>query len=403
MPQMPRTKHHHALSALIALLLFSIAACSLPWQPAPSPPRMPRAGVPAARLARLARCVDITRWFWEVGDTSPEHFTSYLRDGELDFIHRLGFSCVRLSIDPNLIYDKATPNTPNPVMLGYVDGAVKRLQAHDLAVVIDLHADPEKLLEKDPDYARGFEPFWRALAHHYSGWNADLLFLEVLNEPVFEYAPQQWLPIQQRLISAMRASAPRLTLIATGPLWSSVAGLQVVKPVADRNVIYTFHFYEPATFTHQGAEWWVNGLDRYMANLPFPSTSSQCPVAVEKFTNADVRQAALNYCAEQWDAAKVEGMIAQAAQWSRSHNVPIIAGEFGVYCERAPTADRLRWFRTVGAAFHQHDIGWNLWGYDDCYGLGRQVDAQGHLSIDWGVVQALGLNADARNRIPTQV
>lgn len=399
---MPHTSKHRILHAMAVLLLLSVAACTAPWQRTATSSQLPRAGVPASRLARLARCVDVTRWFWAVSDFTPLHFTSYLGNEDLELIHRLGFRCVRLSIDPDLIYHKATPSVPDPAMLRYVDGAVKRVQAHDLAVIIDLHDDPAKPLEQDPDYAKGFVTFWQVLAHHYSGWNADMLFLETLNEPVFEQHPHQWLPIQQRLISVMRASAPKLTLIATGPLWSSVAGLQLVRPVADRNVIYTFHFYDPATFTHQGAEWWVDGLDRYMARLPFPSTSSQCPARVKGFINADVRRAALRYCAEDWDAAKIDGLVAQAARWSHRYQVPIMAGEFGAYCRYAPTADRLRWFQTVASAFNQYGIGWNLWGYDDCYGLGRQMDAHGHLSIDWGVVQALGLNASARDELATQ-
>lgn len=398
---MPHTRTHRIAHVMTVLLLVTVVACASPSQHGATSAHMPSAGVPPARLARLARCVDIARWFWEVSDATPLHFTAYLGNGDLELIRQLGFRCVRLSIDPNLIFQKAAPSVLDPVMLGYIDGAVQRIQAHDLAVIIDLHDDPEKPLEQDPDYASGFVTFWQGLAHHYSGWNAEMLFLEVLNEPVFQLHPQQWLPIQQHLIRVMRASAPKLTLIATGPLWSSVAGLLMVRPVADRNVIYTFHFYDPATFTHQGAEWWVDGLDRYMAHLPFPSASSQCTKAVHTFTNADVRESAQQYCTANWNTAKVDGLIAQAAQWSHNNNVPIMAGEFGVYCRHAPVADRLRWFSNVASAFRKYGIAWNLWGYDDCYGLGRQLDAQGHISIDWGVVRALGLNVDARDHLTT--
>jgi endoglucanase len=385
------------LHALAALLLLTVVACAPPWAPSTRPPS---AGVPAPRLARLARCVDIAHWFWGVGDTTSDHFSTYMRNGDLELIHQLGFRCVRLSIDPNLIYHKATPGVPDSVMLGYVDSAVKRLLAHDLAVIIDLHDDPDKPLEQDLDYAQGFVTFWQVLAHHYSGWNATMIFLEVLNEPIFNYNPRQWLPIQRHLLAAMRAGAPKLTLIATGPLWSSVAGLLLVKPVADPNVIYTFHFYDPATFTHQGAEWWVEGLDRYMVGLPYPSTSTRCHATAATFANADVRAAALSYCAGHWNAAKLYGLIGEAARWSKRYGVPIMAGEFGAYCKHTLPTDRLRWFRTVRSALNKYGIGWNLWGYDDCYGLGWKTDAQGHISIDWGVVQALGLNAKARKHQP---
>jgi endoglucanase len=385
------------LHVALLILLIAISACALPPGQPTQLTRSSSKGVAASRLARLARCVDITRWFWAVNDTTPQHFTRYIGNDDLELIHQLGFRCVRLSIEPSLLYNKATPTLPDPIMLGYIDSAANRLLANDLAVIIDLHDDhPEKPLEHDPDYASGFVVFWRVLAHHFSQWNSEKVFLEVLNEPVFKQDPRQWLPVQRRLLSAMRAGAPRMTLIATGPLWSGVGGLRLIKPVADPNVVYTFHFYEPATFTHEGAKWWVDGLDRYMTNLPYPSTSIQCPAAVAKFINGDVRASALAYCASNWNAIKVEGLIAQAAQWSHRNHVPITAGEFGVYCEHAPPSDRLRWFKDVHAAFQKYNIGWDLWGYDDCYGLGRRIDAQGHIVIDWGVVRALGLDADSR-------
>lgn len=394
--------HSHPLlvGAHVVVLLGILVACApAPFNDAaqrPSP-----TGVPAARLARLARCVDVARWFWEVSDPSPHHFTSYLSDSDLALIHQLGFTCVRLSVDPNLIYHKASPSKPDRTVLTYVDDAVRRFLAHDLGVIIDIHDDPDKPLETDPDWAAGFAQFWRALAHHYSGWDANMVFLEVLNEPVFQQAPTRWLPIQQKLLNAMRAGAPNLTLIATGPLWSSVSGLLLVRPVADRNIVYTFHFYDPQTFTHQGAEWWVDGLDRYMHGLPFPVAPARCAAAVATFTNADVRQSARLYCAGQWDASKVTALIAQAAHWSTVNHVPIIAGEFGVYSKHVSTTDRLAWFHTVHAAFSKYGIGWNLWAYDDSYGLARQPDHPGAISIDWGVVKVLGLNVGARKELST--
>lgn len=385
----------------VAVLIVLLAAVGCAQSPA-EPPSLPQAsvqGVSAARLARLARCVDITRWFWAVGDAVPQqplptHFAAYMGDGDLALIHRLGFRCVRLSIEPTLLFQKATPTAVDAATLGYIDTAVKRLLAHDLAVIVDMHDDhPEKPVEHDPDYAAGFALFWQVLARHFSGWNPEMVFLEALNEPVYQLDPRQWLPVQQHLLSVMRAAAPRQTLIATGPLWSSVDGLRALKPVAVHNVVYTFHFYEPATFTHEGAEWWVNGLDRYMTNLPYPSGTRQCTAAVATYTNADVRASARAYCRANWNSAKVDGLIARAAQWSRTNRVPIMAGELGVYCKHAPPADRLRWFSDVRTALQRHGIGWTLWGYDDCYGLGRSLDAQGHIVLDWGVVQALGLNA----------
>src|SRR5215469_8101737 len=179
---MPKTRSPCALRTMIVLLLLTATACAQPLEQHTQLTTSSAHGVPAARLARLARCVDITRWFWGVGDAIPKdavepeatlaQFRSYMGDADLRLIHQLGFRCVRLSIEPDLLYHKATPQVPDAFILGYVDAAIRRLLAHDLAVVVDLHDDhPEKPFEHDPDYASGYLQFWKALAHHFSGWN----------------------------------------------------------------------------------------------------------------------------------------------------------------------------------------------------------------------------------------
>src|SRR5258705_5942313 len=160
--------------AILIVLLLAAAGCEQsPAQP-PSLPQASLKGVPAGRLARLARCVDITRWFWAVGDVAPQqplptHFATYMGDGDLELIHQLGFRCVRLSIEPTLLFQKARPTTVDAATLGYIDTAVKRLMAHDLRVIVDMHDyTPENLAKHDPDYAAGFAMFWPAPPGHLS-------------------------------------------------------------------------------------------------------------------------------------------------------------------------------------------------------------------------------------------
>src|SRR5258708_40144756 len=102
--------------AILMVLLFAAVGCAQsPAQPS-SLPQASVQGVPAARLARLARCVDITRWFWAVGDVAPQqplptHFAMYMGDGDLELIHRLRVRCVRPSIAPTLLFQKAKPTS----------------------------------------------------------------------------------------------------------------------------------------------------------------------------------------------------------------------------------------------------------------------------------------------------
>src|SRR5204863_3235450 len=100
------------------------------------------------------------------------------------------------------------------------------------------------------------------------------LFLEIINEPMVEDA-YRWMGIQARVAAAIRDGAPRHTIIAAGPRWSSVDELLRIEPLADRNVIYNFHLYDPHTFTHQGATWGAEYSLHQACPLPFKPRSGR--------------------------------------------------------------------------------------------------------------------------------
>ncbi len=53
-------------------------------------------------------------------------------------------------------------------------------------------------------------------------------------------------------------------------MWSDIWDLLAMEPLADGNVIYNFHFYEPHEFTHQGATWSVPWWS-YTHGVPYPA------------------------------------------------------------------------------------------------------------------------------------
>jgi aryl-phospho-beta-D-glucosidase BglC (GH1 family) len=166
-----------------------------------------------------------------------------------------------------------------------------------------------------------------------------------------------------------------------------VDGLVSLTPVGDPNVVYTFHFYEPHTFTHQNQPW-ANTAGLH--DIPYPADSARCAAAVRALTDSSVVHRARTYCGERWDATVIGAALDRAAEWSHAHAVPIFAGEFGAYC-RAPEADRLAWIRDVREALERREIGWALWGWDDCFGLDARHDDAGVLKLDTDVLRALGV------------
>jgi endoglucanase len=353
---------------------------------------VPGSGVPASRLARLRHGINASGWFAQVYDKrgyTKEHFQDWTTAQDIALIKTLGFDHVRLSVDPQPMMAIHRPDEIPAEYLGYLDAAVKMILDQGLAVVIDLHPESEfkTRLAKDDSSVQEFADFWRALARHYSSWDAERVFLEILNEP--EMADRyRWYGVQAKLAAAIREGAPRHTMIAAGARWSDNDDLFFVEPLRDSNVIYNFHFYEPHIFTHQGATWgayfwhWVKGLH-------YPSSPESAAKTAAGVPEAADRLAVIRYGQDHWDAARVDAEIAQVAEWARGRGVPVVCNEFGVFRDHAESKDREAWIHDVRAALERHGMGWTMWDYSGSFGVVIKKD--GRNVPDDGTVQALGL------------
>jgi aryl-phospho-beta-D-glucosidase BglC (GH1 family) len=320
---------------------------------------------------------------------TAEHFQAWTTADDIALIKSMGFDHVRLSVNPQPMFNEREPNLIPVDYLVSLDAAVKMVLDHGLAVVIDLHpeSDFKTRLGKEDEFVQRFGDFWRALAAHYSTWDADRVFLEVMNEPEFGDR-YRWLGVQMKLVAAIREGAPGLTIIAAGARWSNDDELVFEEPLRDPNVIYNFHFYEPYIFTHQGATWsayywhWLRGV-RY------PSSEESAAKAAALVPDEVDRLQVIRYGREHWDAGRIEAEMKQAAEWARRHGVPLVCNEFGVYRDYASPEDRDAWLHDVRTALERNGIGWTMWDYSGSFGVVTKKD--GKTVVDDGAVRALGI------------
>ena len=378
-----------AFALLAALLLLPAPRGTDARQAAPRGSAECRSEVPASRLARMRRGVNLSHWFSQSDDYSEKHLREQTTRRDIELIKSLGFDHVRLPVEPALLFDESRPAELKQDYLRHLDEALDMIADVGLAVVLDLHPSDEfKIrLKTDDRFVSRVAEFWRALARHMRPRDPERLFLEILNEPTFE-DPYRWMGVQARLAAAVREGAPRHTIVATGPRWSAVDQLLLIEPVADRNVVYNFHLYEPHTFTHQGATW---GADYwpFVRNVPYPSSPDAVAPLLATITNEPARSALRQYGKERWDASRVERTVAEAAEWARVRGVPLTCNEFGVYRAYSPPGSRLRWIADVRAALERHHIGWAMWDYAG--GFGVAVREGGRAELDPETAAALGL------------
>jgi endoglucanase len=361
---LPR-RGRRSLPLLLLLLLFTATAHAEP---------------PPDHLNVLQRGINITAWFRFPASADPAALRSYLADPAIADLRRSGFTFVRLPVQPEFLR-----NAPDHLQL-LID-AIRRLQHAGLAVVIDAHPNTWHLETSEADRADLFA-FWHTLAPALQKLDPRLTFPELLNEPVFPHTPEQWQALQDQLLRAVRTALPQETIVLTGNDWGSIGGLAALRPVADGNVVYSFHFYEPAELTSLAA--YRSGLDRAaLARLPFPADPAACAL-LAAHTDAETGGLIRYYCAQHWDPARVAEHIAAAADWGRRNHAAVILGEFGASAALTPIA-RLAWLRAVREACETNGIGWALWGYDDVMGFAVPRPPGRHPALDPDVLRALGL------------
>ena len=333
---------------------------------------------PRAMGAELHRGINLTNWFRFPASRDPAALHAYIGDRALADLRTAGFDFVRLAVDPAMV-DPLLADQPALI------AAIRRIQRQGLIVVVCPHPTGWHL-EADPADRAALLRLWAGLSAALRSLDPARTVPEVLNEPVFPHDPGGWAALQHSVLAEIRANLPSVTVILTGQDWGSIGGLTALTPESDPNVLYSFHFYDPAELTSLAA--YRRDVDRgALARLPFPATGA-CAVPA---TDAATRDLARYYCGFGWDAARIDAMIGRAAAWARAHNVRLIAGEFGATAELNASA-RMSWIGAVRSALEVRRVPWALWGYEDVMGFDVPRPPGRRPVLGRGLLSALGLH-----------
>ncbi|MGH9513259.1 MAG: glycoside hydrolase family 5 protein [Terriglobales bacterium] len=382
---------------LFATIFISALFLHSPWTLAQSDsPVVPaNSGLAHRRAQALRHGINLSGWFAQVYDPkgyTKEHFESSTTPQDIALIKAMGFDHVRLSVNPAPMFRPGHADEIPAEYLSYLDAAVKMILDHGLSVIIDIHPESDFKAKLATDsFVEQFADYWRGLAHHYSNLDPNRVFFEILNEPEMSDR-YRWYGIQTKLATAIREGAPQHTIIVAGARYSSNDELLFLDPLADPNVIYNFHFYEPHVFTHQGATWGVNYW-HFEHGLSYPSNERSAEKVAAEVPDATNRMEILRYGMDHWDAARIGMEIGQVAEWARRWHVPVTCNEFGAFRKYTAPADRAAWIHDVRTTLEQNGIGWTMWDYSGGFGVVTKVD--GKAIPDEVTMQALGLKMPA--------
>lgn len=385
-------RRHSSPLVLFFALLFAAAA---PWAMAQLPNAAPdrAAGLQIAftRAQHLRRGINSSAWFAQMGGYPAAHLNNFIDAQDIALMARMGFDHVRVAVDP-IPLEAALSSNPgaNADYLAHLDRAVDTILSNGLAVLIDIHPTDQykQELRGSNDAVDRLTMLWRKLAAHYANRDPNRVFFEILNEPEVNDR-YRWTGIQERIAAAIREAAPQNTIIATGANYSDIPDLVSLQPLADGNVIYNFHFYEPHEFTHQGATWGLAWWT-YTHSIPYPPNDANMQQLLAEVPDATDRYQLETYWLDNWNGHHIRMLIDQAAEWAHAKNVPLICDEFGAYRNYTDPVSRANWIRDVRTALEADGIGWSMWEFRGGFGLVNKQDGQ-PAQPDALIVRALGL------------
>jgi aryl-phospho-beta-D-glucosidase BglC (GH1 family) len=277
---------------------------------------------------RMGRGVNIIGWdrLWQDrarGDFKDEHFR---------LIHEAGFSHVRINLHPLRDGRPDAEGNLRNEFFTTLDWAIDQALANKLLVVLDYHDD----LAISPNPAgkkSAFLASWAAIAGHCQGRPSEVLF-EILNEPAPRFTHESWSNYWSEALAIIRRSNPARTVIIGPDPWNSFKQLESLHlPEEDRNLIVTFHYYDPFAFTHQGTPW----------------TGQRDKTGVSWQGAEKERQA-------------IEQDFETVQAWAKQQNRPIYLGEFGAY-EKGDMDSRARWTAFVARQAGMRGWSWAYWQF----------------------------------------
>src|SRR6516164_4787236 len=141
----------------------------------------PDSSLAKRRAAHLRYGINLSEWFAQVYDQkgyTKEQFETWTTAQNIALIKAMNFDHVRVGVNPQPMFRRKQADQIPQDYLGYLDAAVRMILDQGLAVIIDVHPDSDfkEKLVADNEFIEQFADYWRALAKHYSSWNADLVF-----------------------------------------------------------------------------------------------------------------------------------------------------------------------------------------------------------------------------------
>lgn len=300
-----------------------------------------------------------------------------IEDGDFKIVKDAGFNSVRIPVrwqhNSNPITHEVNPER----LAGVVEDVTLAIN-EGLVVIVDFHWYQELMNAGNnfiADPVNNAAAYEAEKTHFYSIWNQvatalnifpdSMLVLEILNEPTFKNA-DVLNDVMLGAYSVIRNAAPGKTIMFESNSAAKFGLLNQLMLPQDGNIIFSGHYYEPYTFTHEGHGYNCKGDETYS-----PTVSS--------------------------DMAKYVATAQSLYPDVNGGHIPMNMGEFGVAagarsgCGSEGPSDKYYalWSKKAVETAEKYGLSWTYWGFTKVGGF----EAYDRNENKWypGILEAMGL------------
>lgn len=301
---------------------------------------------------QITRGTNIAHWLSQSsrrGEARADFFTRK----DVAFIDSVGFDHIRMPLDEEQLWDENGSRHDSAFAL--LNNFMEWCMDYHLRVIIDMHIlrshyfdAAVKPLFTDPKAQDKFIALWKDLSKDLHQWPTGMMAYELMNEPVAD-DPEIWNKIVARAVDSIRSWEPNRVIVIGSNRWQSAQTFDQLKvPPGDKNIILSYHFYEPFFVTHYHASW--TSLKDFQGTVNYPGQ------VVTDGTTPDEQRV--------YNRDTLIKMMRKPMRVADSLHLPLYCGEFGVI-ENTPRKVRLAWYRDMVSIFDQYHIAYANWNYKD--------------------------------------
>lgn len=329
--------------------VFFLAACQ-PKQKSGSPADF-----------KIFKGTNIAHWLSQSNNRGAER-DSFFQEKDVIAIKDMGFDHLRLPVDEEQMWDENGVRHDEAFKL--MTNCLNWCQKHQLKVIVDLHIlrshhfnAAVKPLWTDPKEQDKFYKLWIDLSAALKQYPVSDVAYELMNEAVAD-DPEQWNNLVANAVKELRKLEPERIIVIGSNRWQSANTFDVLKVPDDKNIILSFHFYEPFLLTHYQASW--TGLKNYTGPVHYPG--ALITKAEFDMLTPDQQEIAMDYVDKEWNIETIEKMMQLPIEKGKQLGLQVYCGEYGVI-DGSPEEDKIRWYTDMITIFNKNNIASANWNY----------------------------------------